>query len=309
MGLHRTLLAGAAGLFMQVTVGAAEDTALPPVEMQPIQVSKHAWYVQGMAGTAVENEGFVSNAGFVVTGDGVVVFDALGTPALARLLLMKIREITAEPIRKVVVSHYHADHVYGLAPIGALDYLNSPPASERLAERRISLAPWVNEQTRLVAPDRYLRDAEQFTLGEVSFTVSNLGKAHSEGDLSLYVETDQVLFSGDVIFDGRIPWLGNADTGNWLKMLERIETDKPAAIVPGHGGLSSDPAALVRLTREYLSFVREQMAEAVDNWVPFDEAYEQVDWGDYEYLPAFFEANRINAYQVYLSLEQEKLKP
>jgi hypothetical protein len=50
------------------------------------------------------------------------------------------------------------------------------------------------------------------------------------------------------------------------------------------------------------------MKQAVDDWVTFDDAYDEVDWGDYEYLPAFFEANRRNAYQVYLSLEQESLE-
>jgi glyoxylase-like metal-dependent hydrolase (beta-lactamase superfamily II) len=297
---------------------AEQAPEVPPVEMDAVRVSQHVWYVQGKAGTATENEGFVSNAGFVITGDGVVVFDALGTPALAEMLMQQIRKLTDQPIRKVVVSHYHADHVYGLqvfkdtgaeviAARGALDYLNSDTASERLAERRQSLAPWVNEDTRLVPPDRYLENSETFRVGEVDFTVTVIGRSHSEGDLTLYVEPDKVLFSGDVIFDGRIPWLGSADTRNWLETLQKIETSEPTAIVPGHGGLSNDPVALVRLTREYLEFVREKMQAAVDNWVPFDTAYDDVDWGDYEYLPAFFEANRRNAYQVYLSLEQESL--
>ena len=291
----------------------------PDVDMQPVQLSRHVWYVQGKAGTAIENEGFVSNAGFIVTGDGVVVFDGLGTPALARMLLARIRSITREPIRMVVVSHYHADHILGLqvfkeagaeilAPAGAMDYLNSDTAEERLQERRGSLAPWVNDRTYLVGPDRYLKKGEKFTLGEVDFTISVLGSAHSEGDLTLYVEPDRILFSGDVIFDGRIPWLGDADTLNWLDTLRRIEASKPEAIVPGHGEPSSDPARLVSLTRGYLEFLRQKMQQAIDDWTPFDEAYDDIDWGDYEYLPAFIEANRKNAYQVYLSLEQESLQ-
>ena len=60
------------------------------------------------------NRGFMSNAGFVVTDDGVVVFDALGTPVLGRAMVDAIRKVTPLPIRRVIVSHYHADHVYGL---------------------------------------------------------------------------------------------------------------------------------------------------------------------------------------------------
>ena len=61
-----------------------------------------------------ENEGNTSNAGFVVTSEGVVVFDALGTPSLGWALLQEIRKITDRKIRYVVASHYHADHIYGL---------------------------------------------------------------------------------------------------------------------------------------------------------------------------------------------------
>jgi glyoxylase-like metal-dependent hydrolase (beta-lactamase superfamily II) len=306
-------------LFISCLAAFAENSAIQPdVEMQAIKVSDHVWYVEGKAGTATENEGFVSNASFIITGDGVVVFDSLGTPALAELLLKEIRKLTKEPIRKVIVSHYHADHIYGLqvfkdegaeilAPAGVIDYLNSDSANSRLQERRVSLAPWVNENTRLVAPDRYIKESEKFKLGEVEFTISALGSAHSEGDLTLFVEPDKVLFSGDVIFDGRIPWLGDADTVNWLATLNNIKSAKPAAIVPGHGGLSNDPEALINLTYNYLKFVREKMKAAVDDWIPFDVAYDEIDWGEYEYLPAFFEANRRNAYQVYLSLEQESL--
>ncbi len=88
----------------------------PPIgtSMTVQQVSEHAYYVQGEAGMATENEGFISNAGFVVTNEGVVLFDALGTPSLAWTLLQKIREITDKPITHMIVSHYHADHIYGL---------------------------------------------------------------------------------------------------------------------------------------------------------------------------------------------------
>ena len=165
-------------LFLLLTFavsGAATPSEYPDVDMTAVKVSDHVWYVKGKAGTAIENEGFVSNAGFIITGDGVVVFDGLGTPALAAMMLQEIRKLTQEPIRKVIVSHYHADHVYGLqvfkqegaeilAPAGAIDYLNSDGASSRLEERRVSLSPWVNDKTELVAPDRYLNESEIFKM-------------------------------------------------------------------------------------------------------------------------------------------------
>ena len=288
------------------------------VNMELQQVSEHVWFVQGVAGVATDNQGFVSNAGFIVTGAGVVVFDALGSPALGRLLLEKIRTITNEPVVRVIVSHYHADHIYGLqvfedldadilAPAGADDYLASDAAKERLQERRFTLAPWVNENTRLVYPDQYLQEGKQFRLGDVGFVVTVVGNAHSDGDLTLYVEPDRVLFSGDIIFEGRLPYLGDANTRLWVQVLERMEREQLVALVPGHGGVAKDPNEAIGQTRRYLVFLREEMKDAVEDFVPFKEAYDAIDWSDYKDLPAFEAANRRNAYQVYLSLEAEML--
>jgi len=305
---------------------AVAETGRPvPVEYPPVtvdltlqKVSDHVWFAQGATGVASENQGFISNAGVVVTGAGVVVFDALGTPSLGNLLLERIREITQEPVVRVVVSHYHADHIYGLqvfedlgaeilAPAGADQYLQSAAAHERLEERRFTLAPWVNDDTRLVAPSRMLEEGTSFQLGDVDFTVTVVGKAHSDGDMTLYVGPDRVLFSGDLIFEGRVPFLGDSNSKHWLEVLERMEREQLTALVPGHGGVATQPNEAISLTRRYLAYLREQMGAAVEELVPFDEAYRNTDWSGFEDLPAFAEANRRNAYQVYLSMEAELL--
>ncbi|HEC19425.1 MAG TPA: MBL fold metallo-hydrolase [Gammaproteobacteria bacterium] len=289
---------------------AYESTSVP---MEPVQVAAHSYYVQGPAGTPTDNEGFMSNAGFVVTDEGVVVFDALGTPSLAYLLLSKIREITSRPVVKVVVSHYHADHIYGLqvfkdlgaeiiAPAGASDYLNSPTAKGRLQQRRESLFPWVDEKTRLIMPDRYIDEPYYFQLGGVDFLVQPLGSTHSEGDQTLFVKQDHVLYVGDLIFEGRIPFVAGAQPEQWMAHLEKLDATSIEHIVPGHGPASNDPRKALAFTLEYLHFVHDNMANAVENLVPFDEAYATLDWSRYEKMPAA-QANRMNAYYVYLGLE------
>jgi len=288
------------------------------VEMELVKVSEHIYYVQGAAGVATDNEGFISNAGVVITDEGVVVFDALGTPSLAKLLLSKIREITNKPVVKVIVSHYHADHIYGLqvfkeqgaeiiAPRAALDYLASEQASERLEERQFSLEPWVNEATYLVTPDKLIAENTSFTLGGLSFQINLLGAAHSEGDMTLFVEPDRVLFSGDIIFEGRIPFLGDANTKIWLQTLHKMETSKLVALVPGHGPIAKQPNKAIQATSEYLAFMRENMGKAARDFVAFAEAYTTIDWSSYKNMPAFEAANRRNAYQVFLSMEAEML--
>ena len=316
MSMNKSLFA----VFILLLAGSLPAADSPPagVEMTLEQVSEHVYFVQGVPGVATDNAGFISNAGVIVTGAGVVIFDSLGTPALSQLLLEKIRRITDEPVVRVIVSHYHADHIYGLqvfedlnaeilAPAGSEKYLASDQARERLEDRRFTLDPWVNDNTRLVYPDQYLSEGMQFHLGDVEFVITVVGNAHSDGDLVLFIEPDRVLFSGDIIFEGRVPFLGDSNTRHWVQILERMEKEQLVALVPGHGGVAEKPNEAISLTRRYLVYLREKMGEAVEEFVPFAEAYDETDWSDFDHLPAFEAANRRNAYQVYLSMEAEML--
>ena len=297
----------------------AVEYAASEVDMQLKQITPDIYYVEGIPGIATDNEGFISNAGFVVTGEGVIVFDALGTPSLAVELIKLIKSVTDQPIIRVIVSHYHADHIYGLqvfkeegatiyAPDGALDYLISDAAFERLEERQFSLFPWVNEQTRLIYPDEIIKTSATFQMGNKTLTINYQGKAHSDGDLIVLVEPDLVLFSGDIIFRSRIPFIGNGDTRHWLETLEKLETTGLEALVPGHGPATFEPSGRISLTREYLAFMREAMRAGVEELMSFEEIYSDTDWSKFEHLPAFEAGNRINAYQVFLSMERELLE-
>lgn len=283
----------------------------------------NAYYVPAQSGVPDQsNEGHTANAGFFVTDEGVVVFDALGTPSLGAAMLGEIRDITDQPIRKVVVSHYHADHVYGLqvfqdlteaeiiAQERAQDYVNSDRAQRRLDQRRKALAPWINEDTRVVAPDTTFDARMSFELGGSRFTLLHAGPAHAPDDTMMMVEPASVLFSGDIVQEGRVPFLASesVDSGQWLAAIDQVRSMEPAFMVPGHGRASSDPMAALEFTYGYISYVREQMGQAVRDWVPFEEAYAQTDWSEYEDLPAFEASHKRNAYSVYLELERAELE-
>jgi glyoxylase-like metal-dependent hydrolase (beta-lactamase superfamily II) len=233
--------------------------------------------------------------------------------------MQQIRKVSDKPVVKVIVTHYHADHVFGLqyfkeqgaeiiAPSGAEEYLHSPAAEERLEERRFSLEPWVNEETHLVWPDRYVDAALDLKVGGVTFRMTVIGDAHSDADMTVYVTDDKVLYSGDVIFEGRVPFLGSANTKLWLNVLDEMNSADLAALVSGHGAYQKAPVRAVGLTHRYLSYLRETMETAVEELIPFDEVYSETDWSEFETLPAFEAAHRRNAYQVYLSMEKELLE-
>lgn len=198
-------------------------------------------------------------------------------------------------IRCVIVSHYHADHFYGLQAFKAVGaevwahengrrYLSSDIAPSRLAQRKADLKPWVH------------------------FRVIDMSGAHSPEDIMLAVDEDKVLFAGDLFFTGRIPFVDGADSKVWLGALDEMLKIAPQVVVPGHGEMSRAPLEDLQLTGSYLLFLRRAMGDAVADMVRFEEAYQKTHWKAFASYPAFVQANRINAYQTYLLMERESLQ-
>lgn len=299
-------------LFMSGLAHAAE----PP--LKAVQVADRVWFVQGQAALGTpDNRNFISNAGFVVTDDGVVVVDALGSPALAQELLAEIKRVTPQPVRYVIVTHYHADHIYGLQTFKAAgatvlahakgrEYLNSETARQRLEASRVELAPWINTSTHLLEADRWLDQPQtDLKVGSYDFQISYVGPAHTPEDLVVFVPQLGVLFSGDLFFQGRIPFVGQADSRLWIASLTRLMTYQPKLVIPGHGPASTDPMKDMAMTRDYLAYLRTSMGEAARNLEPFEDAYDKADWSRFEAMPLFRAANRMNAYNTYLLMEQQ----
>ncbi len=303
----------------------------PPIAI-PLKVDQvpgtPIWYSTGNPGVpGKDNEGNTSNAGFVVTSEGVVVFDALGTPSLGWALLQQIRKITDKKVRYVIASHYHADHIYGLqafkdhtdavivAQERAGEYKDNEEtadekASQRLDQRRGALFPWVDKNTRVVAPDITFRDRMTIALGDRRLTLLYAGPAHSSSDMMMLVEPDGALFAGDIVQNSRIPHMNSDDvsTTQWLAALGEVEKIDPKFIIPGHGKASTRAKEAIAFTRDYIQYLRGAMTKAVQDWIDFDVAYQATDWSKYRDMPAFAANNRGNAYRIYLELEQSQFK-
>jgi glyoxylase-like metal-dependent hydrolase (beta-lactamase superfamily II) len=165
----------------------------------------------------------------------------------------------------------------------------------------------VDETARIVDPDVWIEGDMAFRLGGLTFNVYHVGPAHTPEDLVLVIDEDGVFFAGDLMFGGRIPFVGDADSKAWLSAIDKLEESRPKVLVGGHGDASFDAARDLALTREYLIYLRRKMGEAVEGFVPFEEAYAQTDWSRFAHLPAFDGANRRNAYNTYLLMEREAL--
>ncbi len=313
-----------------VSVGIAQDVAPYAPTSRPLVIeqvpSKPIYYTLGSPGIPDHaNEGNTSNAGFVVTPDGVVVFDALGTPSLGWNLLQAIRKVTSVSVRYNVVSHYHADHIYGLqafkdhtssiviAQERATEYSENEEtsderANQRLDQRRQALAPWIDENTRVVPPDITFKQQATLYLGGKRFVLLYAGPAHSASDSMMMVQPDGILFAGDVVQNSRIPFMNaeDVDTANWLHSLDEVAKLDPKFIIPGHGHPSTQAKDAIAFTHDYILYVRAAMGKAATDWDDFDDAYDRTDWSRYKDVPAFETNNRGNAYRIFLEMERSQ---
>lgn len=323
-------LAVAPGLIAPRDASAQRGPDYPQITI-PLQIKQvegtSIYYSLGSAGIpGPANQGNTSNAGFVITDEGVVVFDALGTPSHGWALLTEIKKRTDKPVLYVIASHYHADHIYGLqafrdhtaaiiiANEGALTYNANPEtadekAGERLSQRREALAPWVNKDTRVVPPNIVFNERLSFSLGGKRFSLQSAGPAHAASDIMMVVEPDGVFFAGDIVQNSRIPFMNGDDVNTtlWLQALGMVQRLDPRFIIPGHGLPSTKANEAIAFTRDYILYVRKAMSAGVDAWRDFETTYESADWSKYKDVTAFNANNRSNAYRIFLELEKELL--
>lgn len=147
----------------------------------------------------------------------------------------------------------------------------------------------------------------QLQLAGIDLILKPAGPAHTPEDLILYMPKEKVLFAGDLVFRGRIPFIGpTANTDPWLVSLKSMLALGATSIVLGHGTVSRTSTADIEMLHDYLEYMRGAMRKAVRDLALFDKAYAATDWSRFEKLPLFKFANRMNAYNTYLQLLDQK---
>ncbi len=277
-----------------------------------------------------KNRGFISNAYFYVADDGVLVVDALSTYKLGKELVETIRSVTNKPIRFLVITHYHSDHFYGAKALKeagaeivaheyALDYLSSPSSYNFFLARKKLLGSEMSG-TELISPTITLTKNLNIYLnvnGKLKeFRVIHLCKAHTNGDIVIYVPDEGVLFSGDIVFNGRLPFLGSGNSKTWLKCLDEISKWNVKILLPGHGKILNNPEKIrkaIKWTAQYIRDLRKAIWEMIKEGCDVDCVRKNINRKliemnpDYAKVPVFFSVNPVNAYYVYFEIENEML--
>src|SRR5262249_55228303 len=179
---------------------------------------------------------------FVVTDEGVLVADGQGSPVETKGLVDAIRKITPKPIKYVVICSDHGDHTGGNASFPAdVKYVIHPLSKATLDQQTARAASAGRSGRGSATPWTLPNDADlvferkAYVLGGQEIQILFLGRAHTGGDLSVYLPRQKILFLSETFLNRVFPAMRSAYPSDWLKALDRAEKINADLYIPGHG--------------------------------------------------------------------------
>lgn len=292
-------------------LAAAPCRAADPLPVREVAPGIYVHAGEQAEATA-ENEGAIANIGFMIGDSAVMVVDTGGTAAEGERLRAAIRSVTGLPIRYVVLTHAHPDHIFGAAAFAPdapeiIGHAMLPGALGQRAEYYLRNlrreVGFKSEGTAAVPPSRLVVEREEIDLGNRRVVIRAHGPAHTDNDLSLFDAATGTLWLGDLLFVDRIPAIDGSLVG-WLREIEALERIPAMRAVPGHGPAVVEWPLAAAPQKRYLSAVlfdtRAAIAARVDigeawrgvaieekgRWLVFDDyhprnvtaAYKELEW-------------------------------
>jgi quinoprotein relay system zinc metallohydrolase 2 len=308
---RRQALLGAASLFC-VGAGARKRTD----ETRPFALEEVAPGIHIRRGLDEDltagNEDGIANIGFIVGRDAVAVMDPGGSLIDGQRLRAAIRRTTQLPIKYVVMSHVHPDHVFG-APAFQIDnpqfvgHARLPRALALRAEfygKRLHDALGREHAGGVVAPTMLVQDQAEIDLGGRVLALTAHGVAHTECDLSVLDRNSGTLLAADLLFLKRVPSLDGSLRG-WLKELAGLEVVAARRAVPGHGPTSVNWPSGARDLERYLGILLRETKEAIAKGVDLEAAVGTVAQSERSRWALFEDYNGHNVTQAFKELEWE----
>ena len=306
--LRGAALAALLPLLPRVSSAGAQDIGL-------LQVAPGVFVHVGVyALVNAENHGDISNACLIVGSASVAVIDTGGSYAVGKALRDAIGKITDKPVRYVINTHMHPDHVLGNAAfegIGA-EFVGHHKLPAALAARTDSYLRNARERlgdsgfagTKVVMPTKLVTDTLELDLGGRSLTLKARPTAHTDNDLTIFDSPTETFFLGDLLFSGHIPTLDGSIVG-WLKLIPQLMEEKAARAIPGHGPKSMSWPDAILPEQRYLETIARDVRAMIKDGDTLEKAVATAGQSERGNWQLFDEHNGMNVTAAFTELEWE----
>lgn len=297
------------GLCMVFAAGSVCAAPLPVNEIAEgvyVHIGKHGDFDK-------DYHGDMANIGFIVGATSVAIIDTGGSYKVGAALREAVRGVTDLPIRYVINTHIHPDHIFGNAAFVQdkpefIGHHNLPATLQAnhdslMRALQLVLGPDANG-SEIIIPSRIVKDEMDIDLGSRKLHLQAWPKAHTNTDLTVLDEKTKAFWTGDLLFITKTPSL-DGDLKGWLSVIDGLKAVEAKVTVPGHGNPTDDKNAMLDREGAYLNLLLKEVRQAIKNGVDLQQAIDTVAQAERPNWVLFDLINRRNINQAYPQLEWE----